>query len=62
MRPYRGPAAWLVDLANIPWYAFNGRCQLNRQTELALLETGFEVERVDSRLGGFLRLIVAKTA
>jgi ubiquinone/menaquinone biosynthesis C-methylase UbiE len=61
MRPYRGPAAWLADLANIPWYAFNGRCQLNRETEQTLLQVGFKVERLDSKLGGLLRLIVAST-
>lgn len=62
MRPYRGPAAWLTDLANIPWYTFNGRCHLNRKTEQVLVRAGFEIEQVESRLGGFLRLIVAWTA
>lgn len=61
MRPYHGPLAWVVDLANIPWYAMNGRCQLNRDTEQALMLTGFEVERVESRLGGLLRVIVASS-
>jgi ubiquinone/menaquinone biosynthesis C-methylase UbiE len=61
MRPQNRPLAWLVDLANIPWVAFNGRCNLNRQTQQALIEAGFELERVESHLGGFLRLIVART-
>jgi hypothetical protein len=39
----------------------NGRCQLNRDTEQALMLTGFEVERVESRLGGLLRVIVASS-
>lgn len=61
MRPNFGPLAWLADLANAPWYAFNGRCHLNRKTQKTLVEIGFQVERVESRLGGFLRLIVAHT-
>jgi ubiquinone/menaquinone biosynthesis C-methylase UbiE len=60
MRPRPGPLAWLVDLANVPWYAFNGRCHLNRQTQQAITHTGFKVERVESKLGGFFRLIVAR--
>jgi ubiquinone/menaquinone biosynthesis C-methylase UbiE len=59
MRPYRAGLAELVDLAHIPWYAFNGRCHLNRRTEDSLVQAGFLVERVDSRLGGFLRMVVA---
>lgn len=59
MRPYRAGLAELVDLAHIPWYAFNGRCHLNRRTEDSLLQAGFSIERVDSRLGGLLRLVVA---
>ena len=60
MRPQFRPLAWLVDLANTPWYAFNGRCHLNRETQQAVLEIGFRVERVDNRLGGLFRLIVAQ--
>lgn len=59
MRPQIQPLAWLVDLANVPWHAVNGRCNLNRETQEAIVQAGFEVEWVDSRLGGFLRLIVA---
>ena len=61
MRPHLAGLAELVDLAHIPWYAFNGRCHLNRRTEDSLVQAGFLVERVDSRLGGFLRLVVATT-
>jgi ubiquinone/menaquinone biosynthesis C-methylase UbiE len=60
MRPRVRPLAWLVDLANLPWYAFNGRCHLNRQTHQTILNAGFEIERMEGRLGGFLRLIVAR--
>ena len=59
MRPHHAGLARLSDLANIPWYAFNGRCHLNRETEQNLVEAGFLVERVDSKLGGLLRLITA---
>jgi ubiquinone/menaquinone biosynthesis C-methylase UbiE len=62
MRPRVRPLAWLVDLVNVPWYAFNGRCNLNRKTQHAIVSTGFQVERVESRLGGLLRLVVAHIA
>lgn len=61
MRPELPPFAWLTDLVNLPWYAFNGRCQLNRKTLQAVVESRFEVDRVESKLGGLLRLIVAHT-
>jgi ubiquinone/menaquinone biosynthesis C-methylase UbiE len=60
MRPNVRPLAWLVDLANVPWYAFNGRCHLNRETQEALGEVGFRVELSQSRLGGLVRLLVAR--
>ena len=60
MRPRVQPLTLLVDLANLPWYAFNGRCHLNRETQQAVLRAGFEVEQVESKLGGFFRLIVAR--
>jgi ubiquinone/menaquinone biosynthesis C-methylase UbiE len=61
MRPQVQPLAWLADLANAPWYAFNGRCHLNRETERATIRAGFQVTQVESRLGGLVRLIVAQT-
>ena len=61
MRPQHRLLAWLVDLANIPWCAFNGRCHLNRETQQAITQIGFRVQRVENRLGGFLRLLVAHT-
>jgi ubiquinone/menaquinone biosynthesis C-methylase UbiE len=60
MRPHLHPLAWLVDLANVPWFAFNGRCRLNRETEQAIVEAGFRVDWVEAKLGGFLRLIAAE--
>jgi ubiquinone/menaquinone biosynthesis C-methylase UbiE len=60
MRPRIQPLTLLVDLANLPWYAFNGRCHLNRETQQAITAAGFEVEHVESKLGGFFRLIVAR--
>jgi len=62
MRPQVRAWAWLVDLANVPWYAFNGRCRLNRRTQEHIVRLGFEVERVESKVGGLFRLIVARTA
>jgi ubiquinone/menaquinone biosynthesis C-methylase UbiE len=61
MRPQVRPLAWLADLANVPWHAFNGRCHLNRETERAAVQAGFRVAQVESRLGGLIRLIVAHT-
>jgi ubiquinone/menaquinone biosynthesis C-methylase UbiE len=62
MRPHIRPLAWLVDLANIPWHAASKRCHLNRRTQQAIVDVGFQLERVDTWIGGFFRLIVARTA
>ena len=59
MRPHVAPLTWLADLLNVPWYAFNGRCQLNRETQQAIVQTGFRVDEAESKLGGLFRLIVA---
>ena len=59
-RPHLRPLAWLADLLNVPWYAFNGRCNINRETHKAVAGAGFELERVESVLGGLVRLIVAR--
>jgi ubiquinone/menaquinone biosynthesis C-methylase UbiE len=61
MRPSVRPLAWLIDLADLPWYAFNGRCHLNRQTQRTIVSAGFEIERMEERLGGFFRMIVARS-
>jgi ubiquinone/menaquinone biosynthesis C-methylase UbiE len=61
MRPDNPPLALLVDLLNVPWYGFNQRCNLNRTTQRAVAQAGFQVVGVESKVGGFLRLIVART-
>lgn len=61
MRPQTRPLAWLADLLNVPWYAFNGRCNLNRETQQSVARAGFELEQVESNLGGLVRLIIAST-
>jgi ubiquinone/menaquinone biosynthesis C-methylase UbiE len=61
MRPWAVPLAWLADMANVPWYAINGRCHLNRRTQQAVVAAGFQIHRVEARLGGLFRLIVART-
>ena len=60
-RPHSRPLTWLADLLNIPWYAFNGRCNLNRETQESVAGAGFELEQVESVLGGLVRLIIAST-
>lgn len=60
MRPTVRPFAWLADLVNVPWYAFNGRCHLNRETEALVSQVGFQLEQVETRLGGLFRLLVAR--
>lgn len=60
MRPHSRPLTWMVDLLNIPWYACNGRCNLNRETQQAVVHAGFELEQVESVLGGLVRLIIAR--
>jgi ubiquinone/menaquinone biosynthesis C-methylase UbiE len=61
MRPRVRPLGWITDLLNAPWYAFNGRCHLNRKTQSALERARFQLETVESKAGGFLRLLVART-
>jgi SAM-dependent methyltransferase len=60
MRPHSRPLAWAADLLNIPWYTFNGRCNLNRETQQAVVQAGFELAHVESVLGGLVRLIIAR--
>ena len=61
MRPSHRPLAWMADLVNAPWVAFNGRCHLNRETQQATLHAGFQIDQVEAKMGGLLRLIVAHT-
>jgi ubiquinone/menaquinone biosynthesis C-methylase UbiE len=60
-RPHVRPLAWLADVVNLPWYTLNKRCHLNRETQQAVIQAGFGLEQVESRLGGLVRLIVAHT-
>lgn len=62
MRPDSRPLAWAADLLNIPWYAFNGRCNLNRETQQAVVQAGFELAQVESVLGGLIRIIIARAS
>lgn len=62
MRPWLHPLDRLTDLLNGPWYALNGRCHLNRNTEAAVVGAGFRIVHVESRLGGLFRSIVAEVA
>jgi len=58
-RPDSRLLARLVDLANIPWCALNGQCNINRRTADAVLDAGFRLQRIENHLGGLLRLIAA---
>ena len=60
MRPHSRPLSWLADLLNVPWYAFNGRCHLNRDTQQSVVDAGFRLIKVESVLGGLVRLIIAR--
>ena len=59
-RPHIPPLGWLADLANIPWYALQGRCHLNRETQSVVAQAGFQVEHTETKGGGLFRLIVAR--
>lgn len=60
MRPKHPLFGGLVDVLNIPWLALNGRCNVNRETQQAVTQAGFHLERVETRLGGLLRMMVAQ--
>jgi len=59
-RPHVPPLGLLADLANIPWYALQGRCHLNRETQQVVARAGFQVEHIESKGGGLFRSIVAR--
>lgn len=59
-RPHVRALAWLTDVANIPWYAIQGRCHLNRETAQAVVANGFRLEYGETKVGGLFRLIVAR--
>ena len=51
--------ARLTDALDVPWYAMNGSCHLNRETEKLVAEAGFQVLAAHRRLGGLLQTIEA---
>jgi ubiquinone/menaquinone biosynthesis C-methylase UbiE len=51
--------AGLTDALDVPWYAMNGSCHLNRETEKFVAEAGFEVVESRRRLAGLLQTIEA---
>ena len=60
VRPDYPPLGWLTDVLNVPWYAFNGECNLNRRTAENVAAAGFTLESVEKRWGGIANLIVAR--
>ncbi len=62
MRPETAPLSWFADVLDLPWCALNQRCHLNRRTQHAIEQSGFLVEQVETKLGGFLRVIVARSS
>ena len=55
--PLLGP---LFDMLNVPWYAFNRECNLNRRTADNVAAAGFILESLEKRWGGIANLIVAR--
>jgi ubiquinone/menaquinone biosynthesis C-methylase UbiE len=51
--------AGLTDALDVPWYAMNGSCHLNRETERLVAEAGFGVVEARRRLAGLLQTIEA---
>ena len=61
----RGPAplmAWLTDLLNIPWYAWNRVCHLNRETARTVTAAGFVIQRVQRHAFGVFECMEAVPA
>jgi ubiquinone/menaquinone biosynthesis C-methylase UbiE len=51
--------ARLTDALDVPWFAVNGSCHLNRETEKLVAEAGFSVVESRRRLAGLLQTIEA---
>jgi ubiquinone/menaquinone biosynthesis C-methylase UbiE len=51
--------ARLTDALDVPWYAMNGSCHLNRETEKLVAEAGFRLVESRRRLAGLLQTIEA---
>ncbi len=60
VRPANPLLGALMDSLNVPWQLISGDCRLNRQTAANVAAAGFQVESVESRMGGLLNLIVAR--
>lgn len=54
-----GLGAWLTDLFHPLWFAFNGVCHLNRETVETVIQAGFRLIHLESRVLGIFRLIEA---
>lgn len=61
MRPEAPTLGLVTDLLNYPWYRLNKRCHLNRRTLRAVQSAGFRIQKVERRLGGLVRLVIADT-
>ncbi len=51
--------ARLTDALDVPWFAVNGSCHLNRETEKLVAEAGFRVLGSRRHLAGLLQTIEA---
>jgi ubiquinone/menaquinone biosynthesis C-methylase UbiE len=54
-----GLGAWLTDLLNPLWMLFSRVCHLNRETVQTVVEAGFRLVRLETRVLGIFRLIEA---
>jgi ubiquinone/menaquinone biosynthesis C-methylase UbiE len=59
VRPAHSLLGGLVDLLDAPWHAFSQECHLNRRTADSVMEAGFTLEWVKSKLWGAVNLILA---
>lgn len=50
----------LTDLLNIPWFALNRSCRLNRQPEVDLRDAGFEIVAAERHAASIVQMIVAR--
>lgn len=51
--------AWLTDVLHPAWKSWSRDCHLNRETTRAVVEAGFEVQRVERHALGIVRVIKA---
>ncbi|MBU0492504.1 MAG: class I SAM-dependent methyltransferase [Chloroflexi bacterium] len=58
----RGPSpllSWATELLNIPWYAWNRVCHLNRETARTVTAAGFCIQRAQRHTLGVFQCIEA---